>query len=67
MREGFDTKGQSRLRPGAYLWSRVPFNDTLKHERVSLFDGVDPLADVIVIDVTRRARVHNLGIGRSCG
>lgn len=63
----FNTEEQWRVRLGAYLWSRVSFNNTLKHKCVSFFDGVDPLADVIIIDVTRCAWVHNLGIGRSCG
>lgn len=39
----------------AYLWSWVSFNNALQHKRVSLFDGVDSLADVIILDVTRRA------------
>lgn len=52
---GFNTKEEQRVRVGAYLWSWVPFNNTLKHECVSFFDGVDPLTDVIIIDVTRCA------------
>lgn len=51
---------------GAYLWSWVPFNNTLKHQCVSFFDGVDSLADVIILDVTRCAWVHDLGVGWSC-
>lgn len=51
---------------GAHLWSWVSFNNTLKHKCVSFFDGVDSLADVIILDVTRCAWVHDLGIGRSC-
>lgn len=53
--EADDTSRREGVRLGAYLWSRVPLNNALKHERVSFFDGVDPLADVIVIDVTRCA------------
>lgn len=52
---GFNTNKRERVRLGDYLWSRVPLNNTLKHEGVSFFDGVDPLTDVIIIDITRCA------------
>lgn len=45
----------TRLGPLAYLWPRVSLNNALQHQRVAFFDGVDSLADVVILDVARRA------------
>lgn len=51
---------------GWYLWSRVSFNQTLQHQGVPLPDGVNPLADVVLLHHAGLPRVHNLSIRWSC-
>ena len=51
---------------GAYRGPGVSLDDALEHQSVSFLDGVDPLADVVILHVARCARVYDLGVSRSC-
>lgn len=54
--------------PGpSYLGPRVSSDQALQHQGVALPDGVDPLADVIFLHHTGLPRMHDLGLGWSCG
>lgn len=59
--------GTRQGRGPAYLGPRVPSDQTLQDQGVALPDGVDSLADIILLHHTGLPCVHNLGLGWSCG
>lgn len=59
--------GTRQGRGPAYLGPRVPSDQALQDQGVALPDGVDPLADIILLHHTGLPCVHDLGLGWSCG
>lgn len=51
----------------SYLGPRVPSNQALQHQGVALPDGIDPLADIILLHHTGLPCMHDLGLGWSFG
>lgn len=59
--------GTQQGRGPAYLGPRVPSDQALQHQGVALPDGVDSLADIVLLHHTGLPCVHDLGLGWSCG